>query len=213
MVQTPEPRPDYSELKVPPPVRGLVQSVEVKDGHDKVEFTTENEARYVLYVPHNNDVHKSGLRKGHGLILRRAHEADPFGVISVRAFLETGVNQDTPLSKQQTVRVGLRPFYFDAEAVKTPILVGKVDEMVQWEAGWHSLVVEAARLNHISIPEGDLWREQTYGKPDEGAPRLRVASRDRVIAFPTRQVGFFYLRTGGFRGFSAVKPSLLPNPI
>jgi len=217
MLDMPQTRPDYSALKVPAPVRGLVHSVDVRDGYDRVAFTTENEARYVLYVPHYSPEHKSGLRKGYRLILRRAHVGDRFGVASVRAFLETGISADTPLSKRQTVRVGLAPFFCDEASVTSTVIRGKVDEMVQWEKGWHSLVVEAARLQHISVPEGDLVRSPVnpafYSKQDKDPPRPRVSFHDRVVAFPEQQVGFFYLRTGGFRGFSTIKPSPVPTPI
>ncbi len=196
MQHMPQPRPDYSVLKVPAPVKGLVQSVTDKGGYDRVVFTTENQTRYVVYVPHHDERLKSGLRKGHGLILRRASDADPFGVMSVRAFLETGQEKGRPLSQWQTVRVGLVPFFLKEADVKTPVIAGKVDEIVQWEQGWHSLVVNAYRLRHISIPEGDLRRASVYGQPEEDAPRARVASQDRVIAFPQRNVAFFYPRKG-----------------
>lgn len=173
MLHLPKPRTDYQALNVPAPVRGLVHSVEAQDGYDKVAFTTENETRFVFYVPHYNPDHKSGLRKGHGLILRRAHHDDRFGVASVRAFLETGISADTPLSKRQTVRVGLVPFFSDEAAVTSAVISGKVDEMVQWEKGWHSLVVESDRLQHISIPEGDLLRAPVYDKQDNEPPRPR----------------------------------------
>ena len=207
MLQVLQPRPDYSALKMPAPVKGLVVSVQNKDGYDRVAFTTENSTRYIIYVPHYDERLKSGLRKGHGLILRREHEAASFGVMSVRAFLETGQEKGRPLSQWQTVRVGLAPFFFKEADVRTPVIAGKVDEIVQWEQGWHSLVVDAYRLKHISIPEGDLRHSPVYGPQDEGAPRARVASQDRVVAFPTRNAAFFYPGSGGFRGSCAVNSS------
>ncbi len=209
MLHMPNQRTDYSPLKVPAPIKGLVQSVEDMGGYDKVVFSTENEIRYIIYVPHYDDKLRSNIRKGHGLILRHASEGDKFGVASVRAFLETGVEKNKPLSQWQTVRTGLVPFFHDAEDVHTKVVAGKVDEKAVWEKGWDSLVIESRLLSHISIPRAPLIRApRPDGDVDELSREVKI--RDRVVAFPTENVAFFYPRSGGFRGFSPVKPS--PHP-
>lgn len=212
MLHAPRQTSDYSSLKVPAPIKGLVQSVEDQGGYDKVVFSTENETRYIIYVPHYDERMKSNIRKGHGLILRHAQNGDKFGVASVRAFLETGVEKNKPLSQWQTVRTGLAPFFHDAADVHTKVISGKVDEKAVWEKGWDSLVVEANLLSHIAVPQVPLTREaQSRSEDDELSREVKI--RDRVVAFPTQNVAFFYPRNGGFRGISAVKPSIYPSPL
>ncbi len=210
-------RPDnYAELNVPPPVKGLVVYVEDKGGYDKVVFTTDTQpdTHFVVYAPHWNERHKSNIRKGNGLILRRASSQHRFGVISIRAFLETGVNKDMPRSKWQTVRLGMAPFFLDPKDIGAHIVAGKVNEIVQWEQGWHSMVIENGNgLRHLAVPEGDLTRDAWQQQEFKDAPNLRVKNRDRIFAFPDLDVAFFYERNGGFRGVSSVKPSLFPAPI
>ncbi|MDX1922632.1 MAG: hypothetical protein SFW65_05855 [Alphaproteobacteria bacterium] len=209
-------RPDnYAELNVPPPVKGLVVYVEDMGGYDKVVFTTDAQPKthFVVYAPHLNERHKSNIHKGNGLILRRASSHHAFGVASIRAFLETGVNKNLPRSKWQTVRLGMTPFYLSPKDIGTQVIAGKVDEMVQWEKGWHNMVVENGRgLSHLAVPEGDLVRDAWHAQEFRDAPTLRVKNRDRIVAFPEMDVAFFYERNGGFRGASPVKPSRFPAP-
>lgn len=211
-----EPPKNYAELNVPPPVNGLVVDVQDKGGYDRIVFTTDTHGttRFVVFAPHVDDRHKSNIHKGHGLVLRRASTEHRFGVASVRAFLETGVDHKKPLSKRQTVRVGLMPFFYDAKDVQTATLTGKVDEIVQWEPGWHSLTIEMGMgIGRISVPEGDLIRDAWVSKEFKDQPKLRVGSRDRVVAFPELDVAFIYPRSGGFRGVSRIKRSPIPAPL
>lgn len=214
---TPARRPDnYAELNVPSPVKGLVVYVEDKGSYDKVVFTTDTQpdTHFVVYAPHWNERHKSNIRKGNGLILRRASTHHRFGVISIRAFLETGVNRNLPRSKWQTVRLGMAAFFLDPKDIGAPIVAGKVDEIVQWKKGWHSMSIEnGAGLRHLDIPEGDLARDAWRPQEFKDAPSLRVRNRDRIFAFPDQEVAFFYERNGGFRGATLVKPTLFPSPV